>query len=223
MKNIEDLGAKGKKLLNVLVQEIRQGRFEAENPESFISYGEALQKLRIEPRGHAGRQLQREGLNELNEWTKKHPGLPKITGLIVNKKEKRPNERFAREHGYEGSNWVQWWLRETSKAIRFADWDKILTGEDPGWPTKDSTASALREEAPDSDYRKIITIEPGKRGGKPCIRGMRITVGDVLGWLAAGMTHEQIRSDFPELTEQDIRACLTFAAEKENHAVLLPA
>lgn len=63
------------------------------------------------------------------------------------------------------------------------------------------------------DYRGIITIEPGKRGGKPCIRGMRITVGDVLGWLAAGMTHEQILADYPELTEDDIKACLAFAAE----------
>ena len=73
------------------------------------------------------------------------------------------------------------------------------------------------------DYRKIITIEPGKRGGKPCIRGMRITVADVLGWLALGMSQEEIFSDFPELTEDDIRACLAFAADKESHAVSLPA
>ncbi len=73
-----------------------------------------------------------------------------------------------------------------------------------------------------ASYRGIITIEPGKRGGKPCIRGMRITVADVLGWLAAGMSHKQIISDFPELTEQDIRACLAYAAEKESHAVSLP-
>lgn len=63
------------------------------------------------------------------------------------------------------------------------------------------------------DYRSIITIEPGKRGGKPCIRGMRITVGDILGWLAAGMTPEQIREDFPELTQDDINASLAFAAD----------
>ncbi len=63
------------------------------------------------------------------------------------------------------------------------------------------------------DYRKIITIEPGKRGGKPCIRGMRITVGDILGWLAAGLTRAQILSDYPELTDQDITAALAFAAD----------
>ncbi|WP_041622683.1 DUF433 domain-containing protein [Oscillatoria nigro-viridis] len=58
--------------------------------------------------------------------------------------------------------------------------------------------------------RKIIAIEPGKRGGKPCIRRMRITVYDVLGWLAAGMSHTEILDDFPELTEEDIKACLEF-------------
>ncbi|MGA7158538.1 MAG: DUF433 domain-containing protein [Acidobacteriaceae bacterium] len=55
-------------------------------------------------------------------------------------------------------------------------------------------------------------MEPGKRSGKPCIRGLRITVGDVLGYLASGMTHEEILRDFPYLTEEDIRACLAFAA-----------
>ncbi|MCK4599715.1 DUF433 domain-containing protein [Candidatus Bipolaricaulota bacterium] len=66
------------------------------------------------------------------------------------------------------------------------------------------------------DYSKIITIEPGKRSGKPCIRGMRITVSDVLEYLASGMTQEQILNDFPELTREDIRACLAFAADREK-------
>ncbi len=66
------------------------------------------------------------------------------------------------------------------------------------------------------DYRKIITIEPGKRGGKPCIRGMRITVGDILGWLASGMTTADILADFDELTEDDILAALSYAADREN-------
>ena len=70
------------------------------------------------------------------------------------------------------------------------------------------------------DYHKIITIEPGKRGGKPCIRGLRITVGDVLGPLAAGMTHQEIIDDYPDLTEEDIRACLAYAADKERHAMI---
>ncbi len=68
-------------------------------------------------------------------------------------------------------------------------------------------------------YHDHITIEPDKRGGKPCIRRMRITVYDVLGWLAAGMSHEEILDDFPELTEEDIRACLEFAADREHRLV----
>lgn len=69
------------------------------------------------------------------------------------------------------------------------------------------------------NYQDIITIEPGKRGGRPSIRGMRIAVSDVLGWLAAGMTHEQILSDYPELTEDDIRAALAYAADRERRLV----
>ena len=63
------------------------------------------------------------------------------------------------------------------------------------------------------DYRQIITIEPGKRGGKPCIRGLRITVYDVLDYLASGMSEQEILHDFPELTSDDIKACLAFAAD----------
>jgi len=69
------------------------------------------------------------------------------------------------------------------------------------------------------DVRAVITIEPGKRGGKPCVRGMRISVADVLGWLAAGMSHDEITSDFPELTEDDLLACLAFAAQREYSTV----
>ncbi|MCJ7501683.1 MAG: DUF433 domain-containing protein, partial [Acidobacteriia bacterium] len=61
------------------------------------------------------------------------------------------------------------------------------------------------------DYRKHITLEPGKRGGKPCIRGLRITVYEVLDYLASGMTEDDILRDFPDLTREDIRACLAFA------------
>jgi uncharacterized protein (DUF433 family) len=69
------------------------------------------------------------------------------------------------------------------------------------------------------DYQKIITLEPGKRGGRSCIRNMRIAVADVLGWLAAGMSHAEIMDDFPELTEEDIRACLEYAADRERRLV----
>lgn len=66
------------------------------------------------------------------------------------------------------------------------------------------------------DYQQIITIDPGKRSGKPCIRGMRITVYDVLDYLASGMSVEEILSDFPDLTHEDVRACLAYAADRER-------
>ena len=68
-------------------------------------------------------------------------------------------------------------------------------------------------------WRNHITLEAGKRGGRPCIRGMRISVADVLGWLAAGMTHAEILSDYPELTEEDIRASLAYAADRERRTL----
>lgn len=71
------------------------------------------------------------------------------------------------------------------------------------------------------NYQDILTLEPGKRGGKPCIRGMRITVYDVLSYLAAGMSREEVLADFPYLTDEDISACLAFAAEREQRQLRL--
>lgn len=69
------------------------------------------------------------------------------------------------------------------------------------------------------DYKDIITLEPNKRSGKPCVRGLRITVYDVLSYLAAGMTIDEIISDFPSLTRNDILACLSYAADREHHKI----
>ncbi len=73
------------------------------------------------------------------------------------------------------------------------------------------------------NYRDIITIEPGKRSGKPCIRGLRITVYDVLEYLASGMSEDEILEDFPELKREDTRACLAFAADRERRLSVVPA
>ena len=73
------------------------------------------------------------------------------------------------------------------------------------------------------DYRRVITLEPGKRGGRPCIRGLRITVYDVLEYLASGMSEDQILTDFPDLNRDDIRACLAFAADRERRLISIPA
>ena len=72
-------------------------------------------------------------------------------------------------------------------------------------------------------YQERLTIDPAMRGGKPCIRGLRITVYDVLEYLASGMSEADILSDFPDLTREDIRACLEFAADRERKLVSLPA
>lgn len=70
------------------------------------------------------------------------------------------------------------------------------------------------------NYQDIITIEPGKRGGKPCIRGMRITVYDVLEYMASGMSQEEVLEEFPYLTEEDILACLAYAADREKRLLV---
>lgn len=73
------------------------------------------------------------------------------------------------------------------------------------------------------DYRKFITVEPDKMGGKPCIRGLRITVYDVLDYLASGMTEAEILSDFPDLNAEDLRATLAFAADRERRLLSISA
>ncbi len=72
------------------------------------------------------------------------------------------------------------------------------------------------------DYRKYITIEPNKRGGKPCIRGLRITVYEVLEYLASDMTEAEILQDFPDLTADDLKACIAFAADRERRLMDIP-
>ena len=72
------------------------------------------------------------------------------------------------------------------------------------------------------DYQNYITIDPNKRGGKPCVRGLRITVYEVLEYLASDMTEEEILEDFPNLTREDLKACIVFAAERERHFATVP-
>ncbi|HEU5087079.1 MAG TPA: DUF433 domain-containing protein [Roseiflexaceae bacterium] len=74
-----------------------------------------------------------------------------------------------------------------------------------------------------NSYQSIITLEPGKRSGKPTIRGLRITVYDVLSYLAAGMSTEEILADFPDLTKADIQACLSYAADREHQILVAHA
>lgn len=73
------------------------------------------------------------------------------------------------------------------------------------------------------NYRDYITVEANKRGGKPCVRGLRITVYEVLEYLASDMTEEEILDDFPDLTRQDLKACIAFAADRERRLMIAPA
>jgi uncharacterized protein (DUF433 family) len=75
----------------------------------------------------------------------------------------------------------------------------------------------------DMSLLERITIDPAVRFGKPCVRGTRITVGDILGYLAGGMTEAELLADFPQLSHDDIRACLTYAAERERRTLSIPA
>jgi uncharacterized protein (DUF433 family) len=86
----------------------------------------------------------------------------------------------------------------------------------------DSPSSSLHDSSQERLCQRI-TIEPGKRSGKPCIRGMRITVYDVLSYLASGMTYQEILEDFPYLTQEDILACLSYAADRERQTLLIQA
>ena len=72
------------------------------------------------------------------------------------------------------------------------------------------------------DYHKYITIDPKKRGGKPCVRGLRITVYEVLDYLASDMTEDEILDDFPDLTREDLKACIAFAADRERRLMVVP-
>lgn len=203
--SVSPLGPKGARLLAFLASEISSGRIRKGEPETFVAYSEALQALGL-AYGHAGGDLNRQGLEELNVWTMKHPGLPKVAGLIVNKDSRRPSEIFAESHGWEGGDWEPWWLAETARAIDF-DWSPYLEAA----ASFEELAARVREgddELP--DYRNVLTLEPGPAH----IRETEVTVEDILEWLAKGQSEAKILRRHPELSRADIRASLAYAAER---------
>lgn len=100
---------------------------------------------------------------------------------------------------------------------------ELQSGYSPAPPPREGEASQSRREEEEMGYAGRITLEPGKRSGKPCVRGLRITVSDVLDYLASGMSEDEILDDFPDLERADIRACLAFAADRERKLVTLRA
>ena len=112
----------------------------------------------------------------------------------------------------------------STAAISEAAWSPAVSSRAfEEWVIHDLTFAATKPKLGSMDYRKLITIEPGKRGGQPCIRGMRITVYEVLDYLASGMTEAEILADFPDLTAEDIKACLAFAADRERKLIAIPS
>lgn len=129
-KNTQSLGPKGKTLLGVIVQQIRNGQIRKRQPETFLAYSEALHLLgdpQDGPTYTEGKKLQYHGLTDLNEWSMATPGIPKVTGLIVNKEGRQPSKGYVESNGhtYQNMKWVDWWLDETDKAIDF-DWTPHL-------------------------------------------------------------------------------------------------
>lgn len=122
-----DLSAKGRALLRVIVAEIQSGRIKAGDQRSFLPYSEALAALgQPNPEELSGRRLQCEGLNDLNEWTRASTSIPHICGLIVNKSTHLPSEGYPESHGFPaGTNWGKWWRDQTAAAIAF-DWSPFL-------------------------------------------------------------------------------------------------
>jgi hypothetical protein len=121
------LSAKGRALLRVIVAEIDSGRVMKGDRRTFIPYSEALAALgQPNPQELSGRRLQREGLTDLNEWTKAASGIPHVCGLIVNKSTWLPSEGYPESHGFPaGTNWERWWMDETAKSVDF-DWTPHL-------------------------------------------------------------------------------------------------
>ncbi len=126
------LGPRGKALLQVIVEAIDNGEIQEDQPETFLAYSVCLQRLgdpQDGPTYTEGARLQFHGLNELNEWTMANPGIPKVTGLIVNKESCQPSKGYVESNGrpYQNMQWIPWWMEETRKAIQF-DWNPYLGG-----------------------------------------------------------------------------------------------
>lgn len=122
-----ELPGKGRALLSVIVNEIRSGRINSDDRRTFIPYSEALAALgHPNPEEFSGRRLQREGLTELNEWTRASSGIPHVCGLIVNKDGWLPTDTYAESHGFpSGTNWEPWWREQVASSMVF-DWSPYL-------------------------------------------------------------------------------------------------
>jgi uncharacterized protein (DUF433 family) len=116
--------------------------------------------------------------------------------------------------------WTEDWIHPPGMQVRILPREKA--GDGCRLPIATLIFASSQATLHHMDWKNRITIDPEKRGGKPCIRGLRMTVYDVLEYLASGMSEEDILKDFPDLTREDIRACLAFAADRERKLVSIP-
>jgi uncharacterized protein (DUF433 family) len=211
MPQIEPPEPKAQRLLEVIVKEIANGRIREGHPETFLAYSEALELLgEYVPWLRSGVRLSQLGLKDLHDWTEEHDELPKVTGLIVNKVDRRPHQDFAKWHGHEDDpNWETWWMEEADRAIRY-DWSPYLQH----LSERNAPAVALRvcEDEETYGYGGVIKAEPPPAR----IRRSGITVAEVLQWLAEGESESEVLARHPGLKREDIRASLIFAADREQ-------
>lgn len=213
MPSIEPPPPKAQRLLEVIAREIASGRIREGQPDTFLSYSEALERLGEKvPWLRSGMRLSRLGMKDLHDWTEEHDELPKVTGLIVNKANRRPHKDFPKWHGHENDpDWESWWLQEANRAIRH-DWRPYLRPVSQGQaPVADLT---VREDEEDDGYDGFIATEPPPAR----IRRSGITVAEVLQWLAEGESESEVLRHHPDLRREDIRASLIFAADREYRA-----
>lgn len=181
-----------RRLLGAIAESIARGEMRENEPETFLTYAEALKRLgERTPNFKAGVRLKKLGLDELDGWTRAHEALPKVAALIVNKKSRRPSRGLAEAHGLdpEGSEWETWWMAQANRSIRY-DWNPYVEGRKVIWVERPPMRAVFAQEDP------VASLD----------------VRDLLRWLAAGQTEADILREHPGLSAGEIRSALNWAA-----------
>lgn len=208
--HIDPPNVKAQPLFRIIVEAIQHGRIQEGKPETFLAYSDALHLLGVQKVYRAGVQLQRQGLSELNDWTQYYD-IPKVAALIVNKKTFRPSGMFWKSHDIDpdSPDAEDWWMEQANESIRY-DWKPYLRRM-VRYPRKPTAGypSVLREE--NSLMELIVTNPPPAH-----LRESRITVGEILRWLASGKSETDLLREHKGLRTEDIRASLAYAASREE-------
>lgn len=225
MTRVPPPSQKAIRLLAVIAGEIERGEIRENRPWTFLSDSTALERLGVQkPKFRPGRRLQQHGLDDLNEWTREFPTLPKIAALIVEQKTMRPNPQFAASHGVNthGTAWLDWWIDQANRSIHY-DWSPFLgDAVAENVPAVGTWPIVAEDGGADIRYLDFIELERGPRGTEAFVRGTGIAVQQVLAWLASGQTESDILQQHPSLHREQIQASLAFAAEQVGRPAGLP-